>query len=144
MAVATEPLTEAEVRLFVYEWYEGLSNKDPLPVVRARVAADTLEMRFPDTILRSVADFESWYGSVTHQFFNQVHIIESCEVSLDGITADLKVRVRWETDIWKPPAARSHREAYRAGQTWRVARGPASAPVITYYSIDTMEPVAPD
>jgi hypothetical protein len=142
MVIATEPLTEAEVRLFVYEWYEGLSNKDPLAQMRARIAADGLEMKFPDTTLRSVADFESWYATVTNAFFNQAHIIESCEVSLDGGAADLKVKVRWETDIWKPPAARSHREAYESGQTWRLVRGPAGAPVIRHYSVDTLEPAA--
>jgi hypothetical protein len=101
-------------------------------------------MRFPDTTVRSVADFEGWLDTVRNLFFNQVHIVEACEVSLDGVAADLKIRVRWETDIWKPPAARSHHEAYLAQQTWRLVRGPARSPVISLYSVDSLEPVGPE
>ena len=101
-------------------------------------------MRFPEATIRGHAEFRRWYDGIVHTYFDEVHTINELDVSTDGERAEVKVLVNWQARTWSPPAARSERLAYDAGQTWEVRRSPATgAPVIVRYVVETFTPAAP-
>ena len=103
------------------------------------VAADGLEMKFPEATLRTLAEFEGWYERVIRIFFDEVHTVKEVRSEIDGDGANVKVVVHWEASVWNPPAAESQRIKLDAYQTWYVARSPETGrPVIVSYTVDEL------
>ncbi len=136
------PLTKAEVEKMVTDWYRALDVHQPQMDVQYYVSEAELEMVFPEATLRSLAEFEGWLQGVYRIFFDEVHTMQSLNVTLspDGQKADVKLVVRWEASRWKPPAPKSERLRMDAYQTWVVKRSPATGKaVITRYVVDELK-----
>ena len=137
------PLTEAEVKKLVDDWYRKLDVHAPMIDVLPFLAETGLVMRFPEATLRSLAEFEGWYQGVIRIFFDEVHTMKELTITLskDRSRADVKLVVYWEASRWKPPAARSERLMMDAEQTWTVARSATTGrAVITQYAVDELRP----
>lgn len=134
------PLTEAEVQQFAKDWYLKLDVHAPMVELLPMLAKEGLEMKFPEATLHGYADFESWYQRVIRIFFNEVHEVKKCDVTVSGDQVKADIIVKWEASVWNPPAAKSERIMLDAYQTWIVNRSPESGqPVIVSYSVDELK-----
>jgi hypothetical protein len=135
-------LTEAAVRGMVAAWYSALDRHVPLDEAQRYLAAEGLEMRFPEVTSKGLDGFADWYKAVTHRFFNEVHTVTSVTLtSLTAERAELNVVVNWQASIWNPPEATSQWLGFDAYQTWEVVAGPADLPQIRTYVVDALEPM---
>jgi hypothetical protein len=142
MAVATAvaPLTKAEIKKLATEWYRKLDVHAPLAEVTPMLAANGLEMKFPEATLRTIGDFQGWYDRVIRIFFDEVHKVKEVDARITDEGADVNVVVHWEASVWNPPAANSQRIKLDAYQTWYVTRSPETErPVIVRYTVDKLD-----
>jgi hypothetical protein len=137
------PLTEAEVKAFVDDWYlDKLDSHAPVEDILPLVADEGLEMVLPETTLHGVGDFRDWYERIINTFFDEVHTIKEVGVATAGDKADVKVVVNWQAHVWQPPASKSKWLGFDAYQTWEVKRSPTTGRVvITRYVVDRFEPM---
>jgi len=135
-------LEEAEVKDLVTAWYQALDVHLPVDEMLPMLAADGLEMTFPEGVQRGQDGFRRWYETVTHRFFDEVHTLQNLTVTLNGDRADVKLVVNWQAKIWDPPAPRSVWLGFNAAQTWVVERSPASGrSVVRTYIVDALTPM---
>jgi hypothetical protein len=133
---------ESAIRGMVAEWYAALDRHDELDSVLNYLAADGLEMRFPEVTSRGHDGFAEWYKAVTNRFFDEIHVVKSVEIgSLAADRAEAKVVVNWQAKIWNPPAPKSVWLGFDAYQTWELIAGPAGIPQIKTYIVDALEPM---
>lgn len=141
--MALAPLTEAEVRQFVAEWYHGLDIHLSLEGFLAQVADEGIEFRFPEVTVTDKAGLTEWYQRVTNTFFDEIHETQDLAITIDGDTANVKLTTRWTSSVWNAPAAKSERNVFLAGQTWKVKRSDKTGkPVVVAYIVDTFDPVS--
>ena len=130
-------LTEQEIHELAALWYRKLDVHAPMVEVLPLLAADGVEMRFPEATLTSLADFEGWYQRVIRIFFDEVHKLKEVTAKIDGDSAEVHVVVEWQASVWNPPAAGSARIKLDADQSWVVTRSPATGkPVISVYTVN--------
>ena len=136
------PLTEAEVRQFVNQWYHNLDIHVPLEDFLAMVADEGIEFRFPEVTVTDKAGVTDWYKRVTATFFNEIHQTKELAITIEANRATVKVVTFWQASAWNPPAPKSERLAFLAGQTWSVKRSnTTSQPVVVTYFVDSFDPV---
>jgi hypothetical protein len=135
-----KPLTEAEIKDVAVEWYRLLDVHAPMVDILPMIAAEGLEMKFPEATLRSLAEFEGWYQRVIRIFFDEVHEVKKCDAKISGDTATVDIIVKWEASVWNPPDRYSKRIKLDAYQTWTVKRSPQTGkPVVVTYSVDELK-----
>jgi hypothetical protein len=129
-----------ELELFVGDWYRALDVHEPMVNFISMLAAEGLEMQFPEATLHGIAQFEGWYQGVIRIFFDEVHIVRDVKVQRSGDEYNLDVVVHWEASMWKPPAARSERIMLDAYQHWVVVASPDTGrPTIRTYIVDRLD-----
>jgi hypothetical protein len=133
------PLTEQEIRSMAEVWYRKLDVHAPMVDVLPMLAEEGLEMKFPESSLKSLAEFEGWYQRVIRIFFDEVHTVKEVKAKINGETADVHVVVEWHASVWNPPAEKSARIKLDADQTWIVKRSPKTGkPVIATYIVNAL------
>ena len=100
---------------------------------------ESVEFVFPEATVKGFDGFTGWYERVIRIFFDEVHTVKTVAVTPRGDSADVKVVVKWEASVWKPPAPTSERIMCHAYQTWVVTRSPRNAPVISRYIVDSID-----
>jgi hypothetical protein len=134
------PLTDAEVQKLAKEWYKKLDVHAPLEEFVPMLAEEGLKMVFPEATVEGFEGFKGWYERVIGIFFDEVHTLKKVDVTPKGEQADVKVVVKWEASVWKPPAPKSERIVLDAYQTWVVKRAPQTGkPVVTTYIVDSLD-----
>jgi hypothetical protein len=135
-------LTESEIKQFVDDWYLKLDVHAPISEVLPLLAGETLEMQLPETTLHGLDAFQSWYDGVIHTFFDEVHIMQTLNITTGSDQADVQLVVRWEASRWNVPAPKSERLAFDAAQRWVVVRSPdTQQPAIVTYIVDSLTPL---
>jgi ketosteroid isomerase-like protein len=136
------PLSEAEVRAFVDDWYlDKLDSHAPTDEIAAMVT-DDVEFVLPETTFRGRDNFRAWCERIYNTFFDEVHTIEELSVTPQGDRADVKVHVNWQARVWQPPAAKSKWLGFDAYQTWEVRRSPETGRLaVQRYVVDRFEPM---
>ncbi len=136
------PLTEAECKQFVDDWYQLLDVHAPVEDVLPLLADEELKLVFPEVTEYKHAGFRTWYEKVTNLFFDEVHNLVELNITPAGDHADVKLLVNWQCKIWNPPAAKSEWLGFNAGQTWVLKRSPKTEkPMIVTYTVDTFDPM---
>lgn len=138
-------LTETEVKALVDQWYFLLDVHADVQELLPVVAADDLEMVFPETTVRGESEFVSWYDGAIRTYFDELHVLQSLEITPapDGTRADVQLVVKWLCRRWRVPAPRSEWLGFDAFQRWVVVRSPQSGkPVIQRYIVDELRPLA--
>lgn len=136
------PLKETEVSQFVAQWYHALDIHISLEGFLAMVADEGIEFRFPEVTVTDKAGLTDWYHRVTNTFFNEIHEIKELAITVEGNNATVKLTVLWQESHWDAPAPNSERQAFLAGQTWKVKRSDKTGqPVVVAYIVDTFDPV---
>jgi hypothetical protein len=143
-------LTESEVKQLVDDWYLKLDVHAPIAEVLPLLAGETLEMQLPETTLHGFDEFTAWYEGVIHTFFDEVHTLQTLDITVDGDReaypkgnrAYVHLVVRWEASRWNAPAPKSERLAFDADQRWVVGRSPdTQQPAIVTYIVDSLTPL---
>jgi hypothetical protein len=143
-------LTESEVKQLVDDWYLKLDVHAPISEVLPLLVGETLEMQLPETTLHGLDGFRSWYDGVIHTFFDEVHTLQTLDITIDGDRqrpgganrAYIHLIVRWEASRWNAPAPKSERLAFDADQRWVVGRSPdTQQPAIVTYIVDSLTPL---
>jgi hypothetical protein len=139
--IVLSPLLESEVKDFVVDWYRLLDVHAPLEKYIPLLAEQGVSMVFPEATVHGFDGFKGWYEKVVNIFFDEVHTVKEVKLtSISNTQAEVKVVVKWEASVWKPPAAYSERIILDAYQTWVVQRSPKSEkPVILTYIVDSLE-----
>jgi hypothetical protein len=69
-----------------------------------------------------------------------VELPRAAKEQAGGEGVKVRVVVRWEASVWKPPRPKSERIILDAYQTWTVRRSPRSGkPIIASYVVDRLE-----
>jgi len=135
----SNPLTEAEIQQLAAEWYRKLDVHAPMVEVLPLLAPEGLEMKFPESTLHSLAEFEGWFQRVIRIFFDEVHTLKEVQATIRDEEADVHVVVEWQASVWNPPAANSARIKLDADQTWVVKRSPQNGKaVIATYIVNAL------
>lgn len=136
------PLTEAEVKQLVDDWYLKLDVHAPVEEFLPLLADKNLEMQLPETTLHGLDEFKTWYDGVIHTFFDEVHTRQTLEIKTTADRADVQLVVRWEASRWNAPAPQSERLAFDAVQRWIIQRSPITQqPAIVTYIVDSLTPL---
>lgn len=134
------PITEAEVQELAKVWYQKLDVHAPLEDYVPMLADEGLKMVFPEVTIEGFEGFKGWYERVINIFFDEVHTLKEVTATPKGEQADVKVVVKWEASVWKPPAPNSERIVLDAYQTWVVERSPKTQKlVVSRYVVDSLE-----
>jgi hypothetical protein len=140
--MTSTPLSELAVKELVYTWFKELTDKAPLETMFGLLSDAELRMIFPEATLNGRAEFEQWYQTVTHAYFDQAHELKLLQVDLDGDEAAVNLIVNWQARVWNPPAARSDWLGFNVRQRWLVRRDAASGrPVIVNYEVVKADPM---
>ena len=133
-------IAQAEMEEMAAEWYKKLDVHAPLEEYVPMLASEGLKMVFPEATVEGFEGFKGWYERVIGIFFDEVHTLKEVSVTPKGDKAEVKVVVKWEASVWKPPAPTSERIVLDAYQTWEVQRSPESGkPVVLTYIVDELK-----
>src|SRR5947209_11740782 len=138
---ALAPLTDSEVRQFVAQWFHKLDIHAPLEEFLAMVADESIEFRFPEVTVTDKAGLTQWYNRVTNTFFDEIHETKELTITTEGDHATVKILTQWQESTWNPPAPKSERQTFLAGQTWSVKRSDKTGqPVVVTYFVNSLAP----
>jgi hypothetical protein len=142
MTTLNAPLSEEEVRQFVNTWFAKLDVHAPVDELLPMLADTDLEMHFPEVTCHNYVEFQRWYESATHRFFDEVHTMKELTIRPEGDQASVQLIVNWQTRIWEPPAPKSQWLSFDAVQRWVVKQSPQTKQlVIVTYSVYTLTPM---
>jgi hypothetical protein len=137
----SNPITQEQIKTFVAAWFRALDNHDPIQQCYPLLAEEGLNMQFPDGDIRDYASFKKWYDRVTNLFFDESHVEQTVEATIEGDSAVVDVVVGWQASWWEAPAAKSKRVSMDATQRWTVRRSlknPFGLEIVSYNA--TVEP----
>lgn len=134
-------LTQAEVQELADVWYKKLDVHAPLEEFKPLLADSGVKMVFPEATVKGWEGFAGWYDRVINIFFDEVHTLKEVKTTPKGNDkVEVKVVVKWEASVWKPPAPSSERIMLDAYQTWEVERSPETGkPVVLTYIVDELK-----
>lgn len=135
-------ISETKVRQLVNDWYVKLDMHAPVEEMLPMLAKETLVMQLPEVTLYRLDEFEAWYDRIVHTFFDEVHTMQSLDITTTSQQAEVQLVVRWEASRWNAPAPNSERLAFDAAQRWVIKRSPDTQNlVIDTYIVDALTPV---
>lgn len=135
-------ITKNKIEELVINWYKCLDVHAPLIEVLGFLAKDGLEMRFPESTIRTETEFAGWYETVTNKFFDEAHDPKITSMDIVGDTANVQVLVNWKASTWTPPEPCSEKLNFDAYQTWVVKEEEKTGkPLILTYIVDKLEPI---
>ena len=124
-----------EIVSFVYQVYAMYDRHVPVKRFLPFLLPKHLEMRFPETILRSHADFKRWYAGIGKTIASNTHTLESVKVSVLG-------GGRYQADIvgfWQAESKKGEYVVFKFRQRWGLVDGPGKQPRIQTYLVEAAE-----
>lgn len=135
-------ISEVEVRQLVTDWLVKLDIHAPVEEMLYLLAKENLEMQLPEVTLHGLDEFKIWYDGVIHTFFDEVHTIQSLDITTTLQQAEVQLAMRWEASRWNAPVPNSERLAFDAAQRWVIMRSPDTQNlVINTYIVDALTPL---
>jgi hypothetical protein len=136
------PLTASEVRQLVNTWFANLDVHAPLDKMLPLLIDTDLEIRLPEGTLHNPTEFAHWYETVTHRFFDEVHIMKELTIHPQEDLAQVQLLVNWQAHIWNAPEPKSQWLDFDATQHWEIKRSPRTQqPVIATYIVQALTPL---
>jgi hypothetical protein len=123
---------ENDIISFVYQVYAMYDRHVPVERFLPLLAHKNLEMRFPETTLRSHADFKRWYASIGKTIASNTHTLENVKVRVDN-------GGRYKTDIvgvWQAETRKGEYIVFKFRQQWGLVDGPGKQPLIQTYLVE--------
>jgi len=116
-------LSTFEVKELAYNWFKKLTEHAPAEELLELVSSDAdLLIEFPNTPIKNADEFRAWLHNVTHTFFDQQHVLQMLDISIDGDKAKVRLIVNWQAKTWEAPNAYSKWEGYCVHQEWEVKK----------------------
>lgn len=135
-------LSQFEIKQLVDDWFLKLDVHAPVEKLLPLLAKSTLVMQLPEVTLRGLDEFKAWYDRILHTFFDEVHTMQSLDITNTSQQAEVQLVVRWEASRWNAPAPNSERLAFDAVQRWVIKRSPDTQNlVIDTYIVDALTPL---
>lgn len=89
-------LSENDVKSFVYQWFAAFDHQREAGYYLNRIA-EPVNLHYPDSIIKSKADFLRWYKGVTDNIIWNGHTIKGMSVSGDQQSGwDVSYDVNWK------------------------------------------------
>ena len=123
---------ENEIIGFVYQVYAMYDRHVPVERFLPFLAPKGLEMRFPETTLRSHADFKRWYAGIGKTIASNTHTLESVKGTVLG-------GGRYQAEIvgvWQAESKKGEYIVFRFRQRWNLVDGPGKQPLIQTYVVE--------
>ncbi len=117
---------ENEIISFVYQVYAMYDRHVPVERFLPLLASKHLEMRFPETTLRSHTDFRRWYAGIGKTIASNTHTLEGVKVHVLG-------GGRYQADIvglWQAESKEGKYVVFKFRQLWTLVNGPGKQPLI--------------
>ena len=143
-AGAPPVLSETMIRNLITNWYRGTNDHVPVEELE-RMLADDVTMKYPNSedAFTGIPAFRDWYTGVLGKYFDETHVVEKWDISIDGDRAEVGVVVRWECRSWQVGQALSTYAAYLSRQRFRIERSPEDGRVMIREKLaETFEPTA--
>lgn len=100
--VAKQSYSENDVKAFVYRWFAGFDHQAPIEQFKKHLDAEQVVMNFPDFPIRSMADFERWYGGVIDSIQWNSHQLSNLQVSGDEQSGfEVSLHVNWKARTYQ-------------------------------------------
>jgi hypothetical protein len=104
-AVEREPIylpNENDVKSFVYRWFSWLDHQVADFLFLYHLSQEDLVMKFPETVVRSRADFKKWYQGVKDTIQSNTYEVGDIKVSLlPKGRYKVVLFVRWKAKTYK-------------------------------------------
>ena len=126
---------ENDIISFVYRVYAMYDRHVPVDRFLALLAPRNLEMRFPETTLRSQADFKRWYAGVGKTIASNTHTLESVKASVLG-------GGRYQADIvgvWQAESRKGEYIVFKFRQRWTLLEAPDRRLLIQTYAVEAAD-----
>jgi len=123
---------ENDIICFVYQVYAMYDRHVPVERFLPLLAPRNLEMRFPETTLRSHADFKRWYAGIGKTIASNTHTLDSVKASVLG-------GGRYQADIvglWQAESRKGEYIVFKFRQRWGLVDGPGKQPLIQTYLVE--------
>lgn len=123
---------ENDIISFVYQVYAMYDRHVPVERFLPFLAPKDLKMRFPETTLRSHADFKRWYAGIGKSILSNTHTLDSVKVNVLG-------GGRYEADIvgvWQAESKMGEYIVFKFRQRWSLVNGPGRQPLIQAYLVE--------
>jgi hypothetical protein len=136
-AVATQQqnrFNENAIKSFVYHVFALYDKHEDVSKFLPLLSDDDLEMRFPETTLRSKEDFKKWYAGIGDSIQSNTHQLEKLDVKILG-------NGKYEVDLivlWQALTKENEYIKFRAHQIWllRDAEEDSPWPQIVHYVVE--------
>jgi hypothetical protein len=136
-AVATQQqnrFSENAIKSFVYHVFALYDKHEDVSKFLPLLSDDDLEMRFPETTLRSKEDFKKWYAGIGDNIQSNTH-------QLEKLDATILENGKYEVDLivlWQTLTKDNRCIKFRAHQTWllRDAKEDSAWPQIVRYVVE--------
>jgi hypothetical protein len=136
-AVATQQqnrFNENAIKSFVYHVFALYDKHEDVSKFLALLSDGGLEMRFPETTLRSKEDFKKWYAGIGDSIQSNTHQLEKLGVKILG-------NGKYEVDLivlWQALTKENEYIKFRAHQIWllRDAEEDSPWPQIVHYVVE--------
>jgi hypothetical protein len=96
------------------------------------LASKNMEMRFPETTLRSHADFKKWYAGIGRDIASNTHALESVKMSVLG-SGRYQVEI---VGLWQAESKKGEYVVFKFRQLWTLVDGPGKQPLIQTYLVE--------
>jgi hypothetical protein len=126
---------ENDIIGFVYQVYAMYDRHVPVERFLPLLAGKNLEMRFPETTLRSQADFKRWYAGIGKTIASNTHTLESVKVRVLGSG-------RYQAEIvgvWQAESRKGDYILFKFRQKWTLVDGAGKQPLIQTYLVEAAE-----
>jgi len=123
---------ENEITSFVYQVYAMYDRHVPVERFLPLLASKNLEMRFPETTLRSHADFKKWYAGIGRDIASNTHTLESVKMSVLG-SGRYQVEI---VGLWQAESKKGEYISFKFRQQWTLVDGPGKQPLIQTYRVE--------
>lgn len=116
-AVATQQqnrFSQNAIKSFVYHVFALYDKHEDVSKFLPLLSDDGLEMRFPETTLRSKEDFKKWYAGIGDNIQSNTHQLEKLDAKILG-------NGKYEVDLivlWQALTKENRYIKFRAHQTW--------------------------
>ncbi len=107
-----------DVRAFVYQWFHWFDVHADEQRFLEHLAAEGLELHYPERTLRSQAEFVEWYHGIGQTIRRNTHDVSELEVvALAGQRYRITLRV-W----WRAVTTEGKELSVQVRQTWQAKR----------------------
>lgn len=100
LKIEASRVTDNDIKALVYQWFGNLDRLNDANDFLPHLEESHFEIRFPDRVMRSHADFIEWFEDVQSQVKSNTHTLSELNVeSLGNGRFEVCLKVRWQAEL---------------------------------------------